>query len=756
VLLMDGGRIVEAGTPEEVIASEAFGRLQDLTSEASQGPGAKGEVRADGAAAEEAVASICRRRGQDTTGVALREAEDQDHITMKTIHWWLRVAGYKNLAFFLSMVFCNRFLDVFQTVLLASWINDKVEHDVDDRVYMLQIIIRTVVASASIVITAWAASRVGFAASSAIHSHIISAILRAPIDKFFDKQPIGRLINRLSSDMRVADDAVPWVFSTLLGFCASFVIAEGYILRVLPWQIISLSIPFFVTALFFAYVYRGTAVPLIFANKFARSRVHDLQAVCVTSNVSIRANGMVQEFVERFNDQSALVIRCNFLSASVCVAWVQSRIFLCLTVLTTIFTFFGLWTRMPVGTLTIIVVLANNQMALFENLSHLLTNALNVLNALQRLARYLDVPQEPPSKLSTDPTMRISAHVQRSALVALESRGAEKDSCGCVAIHRKGDAAPLLLANADGSALVLQDGRALSELAPGCPALGEAIGCYHIVAVNGIAKDAAAMAEELCQPRSACWVECWQSGYAGGLGVAFEKLTAGYNTEKAVLQSLTFTIAPRVKCGIVGATGCGKSTTLLCLLRILEARSGRVLVGDLDISQVGLKLLRTIVGLVPQDATIFEGSWRTNIDPFKEYPDGHIWDALRCAHLMAHVRSLPDGIDSKVTADGGNMSFGQKQLLSMARMVIRQPPVLLLDECTSALDPVTQKSVQNTVLNAFPMSTVISIAHRVETLLDFDQIVVLDRGSVAENGTVREVLSLKDGMFAKMVSHASK
>jgi len=502
-------------------------------------------------------------------------------------------------------------------------------------------------------------------------------------------------------------------------------------------------------------------VPLIFANKFARSRVHDLQAVCITSNVSIRANGMVQEFIERFNDQSALVIRCNFLSQSVCVAWVQSRIFLCLTVLTTIFTFFGLWTRMPIGTLTIIVVLANNQMALFENLSHLLTNALNVLNALQRLARYLDVPQEPASKLSTDPVMRISTSVQRSALVPLEVRTMGKkevpgQSVGSVGVFRKGDSTPLFVASVDGSALVLQDGRCIQEVAPGCPALADARGCYHIVSVNGITKDAAAMAEQLCAPHAAsCWMELWHGSYAGGVGVYFEKLTAGYNTEKAVLQSLTFRILPRAKCGIVGATGCGKSTTLLCLLRILEARSGRILVGDLDISQMGLKLLRTIVGLVPQDATIFEGSWRSNIDPFKEYPDGRIWDALRCAHLMAHVRSLPDGIDSKITADGGNMSFGQKQLLSMARMVIRQPPVLLLDECTSALDPVTQRSVQNTVLNAFPMSTVISIAHRVETLLEFDQIVILERGSVAESGSVSEVLSIKDGLFAKMVDHTS-
>merc|ERR1711972_763298 len=211
---------------------------------------------------------------------------------------------------------------------------------------------------------------------------------------------------------------------------------------------------------------------------------------------------------------------------------------------------------------------------------------------------------------------------------------------------------------------------------------------------------------------------------------------------------------PRWKCGIAGQTGCGKSTTLLCLLRILEARSGRIIVGKMDIAQMGLKLLRTLVGLVPQDATIFEGTWRHNVDPFDEYPEGRIWEALRCAHLMSYVRSLPSGIDSAITQDGGNLSFGQKQMLSMARMVIRQPPVLLLDECTSALDPNTQKSVQNTVLNAFPMSTVISIAHRVETLLEFDQVIVLSKGEIIEQGPVQEVLSIKDGKFAQMVTGA--
>ncbi|CAE8629419.1 unnamed protein product [Polarella glacialis] len=118
---------------------------------------------------------------------------------------------------------------------------------------------------------------------------------------------------------------------------------------------------------------------------------------------------------------------------------------------------------------------------------------------------------------------------------------------------------------------------------------------------------------------------------------------------------------------------------------------------------------------------------------------------------MPFLRSLPDGIDSEISRDGANLSFGQRQLLSLARMVVRQPPVLLLDECTSALDPVTQEAAQKTLISGFPMTTVIAIAHRVETIMNFDRIIVFDEGSIAEQGSVEEVLKVENGIFANMV-----
>jgi len=259
------------------------------------------------------------------------------------------------------------------------------------------------------------------------------------------------------------------------------------------------------------------------------------------------------------------------------------------------------------------------------------------------------------------------------------------------------------------------------------------------------------MAQELVSPPSVLWLDLWCSEFAQGMGVQLEDLSAGYGNEKSVLHGINLEIEPRAKCGFAGKTGCGKSSTLLCILRLLEPRYGRILVGGRDTSKLGLSCLRSIVGLVPQDPTVFEGSWRFNIDPFGEFPDARIWEALQCVQLMPYLRTLPDGIDSELSRDGANLSFGQRQLLSLARMVVRQPPVLLLDECTSALDPNTQEAVQKTLLNDFPMSTVIAIAHRIETILDFDKIIVFDEGHVAEQGTVKEVSNIENGIFAKML-----
>lgn len=141
---------------------------------------------------------------------------------------------------------------------------------------------------------------------------------------------------------------------------------------------------------------------------------------------------------------------------------------------------------------------------------------------------------------------------------------------------------------------------------------------------------------------------------------------------------------------------------------------------------------------------------RDNLDPFNLFNDDAIWKGLEMVRMKTHVASLVGGLDYEIQGDGGNLSFGQRQLLCMARAVIREPAIIILDEATSALDPATQHQVQLAVEKHFPLSTILMIAHRLETISNFDKVVVMDKGKIAEQGPPAELRNVKDSIFAKM------
>lgn len=752
VILLEGGRVAAHGPPGEVMGSQAFKELL-AKNDRNQ------EFSADGPV-EQASMDGCQQGGERTERICekksvevpqlLREQELQDHVTASTCFWWVRNAGYGNLVFFFSIMIVGRWVGLWEALAIARWVDAKVYHDVDDMHYIYYTISVVMCNCVVIILMAYAGTRVMISASTSLHSKVIKAILRAPVDKFFDKQPVGRLINRLSFDMRKVDDAILGTITLLLSFVIGFVVTESFILRVVPMKIALISIPVFAASFFFIYVFRGTAVPLVFHSKFALSSVQDLQATVLSCCVSIRGNNMSDLFQSRFNHFSHSVIRCHYLIFHICACWVQSRVFLCFSALTCLFACGGLWANVPLGTLATVISQQYAQMSEFEGLSSGFTAFLNILNALQRLTKYFDSPQEAAEHKAGDIEVRSSAMVTRQQLVSLEVR---TDQDSSILVCRKGGN-PILKSAADGRSLLLCKGRSLADLAPGCKALQVLGEDYTLTGVNSASRQAHLMAQELSNPSAVLFLDFWHSKFSEGMRVQLDCLTAGYATEKNVLHGISVNIGPMMKMGFAGKTGCGKSTTMLCLLRMLEPRSGRILLNGVDASTLGLSALRHIVGLVPQDPTIFEGTIRSNIDPFNEFPDAKIWECLRSMQLLMWVRQQSAGINSPIAKEGANMSFGQRQLLCMARMVIRQPPVLLLDECTSALDPNTQHVVQETILHEFPMTTVIAIAHRVETILDFDQVTVFDAGHVAEQGSIKDVLQIPKGIFAGMVSIA--
>lgn len=760
VLVLQGGRVVEMGSPSEVMQTKAFQSLQAESSHDTDYAVEK-ETTTGHTSERESRTTVLANQGSDgNSPMVLRDEEMQDHIEWRTLLWWFKAAGFTNLGYFLGTIALNRVVETREYLIIAWWIDSKVRDPYagHDTTWLLRV--ATVVGACCFVIllNAHSMGRIAITANRALHHSTLSHLMRAPVDKFFDKQPTGRLINRLSSDMRQVDSSVTGMLHYLVSFIVGFVVSQVVALSVIPKKFYLVIFPVYGVTLYFIYMYRGLAIPLVFHSKFAMSHIQDLQAVVLGQCVSIRSNAMLDSFMRRYNYYGKSVVHANYMIHNVSRAWVQSRVFLCFGALTAMFAFVGLWIGMPMGTLSMVISLCFHQMGEFEGMSLGFTNLITTLNGLQRIVAYHRIPQEAPADQPGDVEVRHRARVDRAQLAQRltirHNASGFKDGKSSVLVMS--GQSPILRASADGLSLEFVEGAKLSDIAPDCPEVKEILGSYNIVAVNGVSKSAELLAQELVNPPSVLWLDLWRTEYAQGMRLELEDITAGYGTGKSVLHGISIDIEPRMKCGFAGRTGCGKSTTLLCVLRLLEPRGGRILLGGRDASKMGLAALRRMVGLVPQDPTIFEGSWRFNVDPFGEFPDARIWEALQHVQLMPFLRSLRDGIDTQLERDGSNLSFGQRQLLSLARMVIRQPPVLLLDECTSALDPFTQDAVQKTLLEGFPMTTVVAIAHRVETIMNFDKVVVFDDGRIAEQGTVQEVMKVENGIFASMVRVSQK
>ncbi|KAJ6893989.1 ABC transporter C family member 2-like isoform X1 [Populus alba x Populus x berolinensis] len=241
-------------------------------------------------------------------------------------------------------------------------------------------------------------------------------------------------------------------------------------------------------------------------------------------------------------------------------------------------------------------------------------------------------------------------------------------------------------------------------------------------------------------------------GWPSSGAIKFEDVVLRYRPElPPVLHGLSFTIFPSDKVGIVGRTGAGKSSMLNALFRIVELERGRILIDDCDIAKFGLMDLRKVLGIIPQSPVLFSGTVRFNLDPFSEHNDADLWEALERAHLKDVIRRNSLGLDSEVTEAGDNFSVGQRQLLSLARALLRRSKILVLDEATAAVDVRTDALIQKTIREEFRSCTMLIIAHRLNTIIDCDRVILLDSGRVLEYDTPEELLSKEDSAFSKMV-----
>ncbi|KAJ2534066.1 Canalicular multispecific organic anion transporter 1 [Coemansia sp. RSA 1935] len=252
--------------------------------------------------------------------------------------------------------------------------------------------------------------------------------------------------------------------------------------------------------------------------------------------------------------------------------------------------------------------------------------------------------------------------------------------------------------------------------------------------------------------------------------IEFCNYSMQYNpTSSLVLCNLSFAVGCQEKIGIVGRTGAGKSSLVQAIMRMVEPAAGKIIIDGIDIATIGLHDLRSRISVIPQDPVLFYGSIRDNLDPMDEYTDDEVWAAIRATHIEGllekptekYVEDPDDddmgvwvegiGLDKWVMYGGNNFSVGERQLLSLCRALLWKRKILVLDEATANIDNKTDQLIQTILRNEFKDCTILTIAHRLNTVMDCDRILVMNQGTVAEFDTPENLLA-QDGPFTQLVA----
>ncbi|XP_023742702.1 ABC transporter C family member 10 [Lactuca sativa] len=219
-----------------------------------------------------------------------------------------------------------------------------------------------------------------------------------------------------------------------------------------------------------------------------------------------------------------------------------------------------------------------------------------------------------------------------------------------------------------------------------------------------------------------------------------------------VLQGINCVFEGGNKIGIVGRTGSGKTTLISALFRLVEPTEGRIIIDELDITTIGLHDLRSNFGIIPQEPTLFNGSIRYNLDPLGEHSDQELWQVLEKCQLRDAIQDKKDGLDSLVLQDGSNWSLGQRQLFCLGRALLKRRKILVLDEATASIDNATDTIIQKTIREEFQDCTVITVAHRIPTVIDCSMVLVMKDGKVMEYDEPTKLMSQPDSLFAQLVN----
>ncbi|XP_048454277.1 multidrug resistance-associated protein 4 [Rhincodon typus] len=486
-------------------------------------------------------------------------------------------------------------------------------------------------------------------ASQELHNRMVACIIRAPI-LFFDRNPIGRILNRFSKDIGHLDDLLPYTCMDFLQTCLQILGVVAVAVAVIPWILIPI-IPLVIVFFFLRRYYLKTSRDIKRMESSTRSPVFSHLSSSLQGIWTIRATKTEQQFQAKFDEHQDLHSETWFLFLSTS-RWLAVRLDALCAVFVSIVAFGSIIiaNQLDAGQVGLALSYAITLMGMFQWGVRQSAEVENLMTSVERVLDYTELESEAPWESYKPPPN-------------------------------------------------------------GWP--------HHGV-------------------------------------IVFEKVNFGYSPDcEPILKDLNLAIRSKEKIGLVGRTGAGKSSLISALFRLAEPE-GKIIIDGLVTSELGLHDLRNSMSIIPQDPVLFTGTVRKNLDPFDEHSDEALWNTLEEVQLKEVVEELPNKMMTELAEAGSNFSVGQRQLVCLARAVLRKSKILIIDEATANVDPRTDELIQKTIREKFEQCTVLTIAHRLNTIIDSDRILVLEAGRVAEYAEPYVLLENKDGLFYKMVQHLGK
>lgn len=690
IVMLSQGRVVEEGSYENIIAhqkdSELFKLINEFGRKDKQSEGSSGDITPEPnslplerslnssatlidelkkfefddskAEIEDFRTGILNKEKMEASA-GRSEKHEQGKVGWNVYLTYAKACGEKNVLILIGFMVASMSLSVASNVWLKHWseINSKIGYNPEPwkylGIYFLFCIAGVVcLMFSSLVQWLWCS----ISGSKYLHDIMLSAVLRAPM-QFFETTPIGRILNRFSSDIYKIDETLFKVFSM---FFSNTIKVSFTILVIIytTWQFSFFVIPMFILYRYFQKYYLYTSRELKRLESVSRSPIFAHFQETLSGVSVIKAYNQVDRF--SFLNHYKLDVNMSAYHPSVSAnRWLAVRLEL-------------LGSFIILGSSGLLILTLRSGRVTPGLVGLAVSYALQITQALNWIVRM---------------TVDIESNI--------------------VSVER-----------------VMEYGALPSE------------------------------APEIVSDKrpSANWP------FNGE--IELKNYSTRYRPElDLVLKNISLSINKKEKIGIVGRTGAGKSSLTLALFRIIEAVTGHIEIDNVDTSQIGLYDLRSKLSIIPQDSQIFKGTIRSNLDPVDQFTDAELWDALKLAHLDKHVISMYEDYENKeeigfnqllvpVGEGGSNLSAGQRQLVCLARALTKKNcKILVLDEATANVDVGTDAIVQQTIRTAFEDRTILTIAHRLNTIIDSDRIIVLEQGQVKEFDTPAKLLKNKDSLF---------